>query len=117
MPASVRCAARRLLLSLSLVLAGCGWEVPPVEELPPLMLSPDAGTPARPPTVPPPTVPAGALPDAPTGVVAIAGDATVRVTWNAANGNGLPITEYTVELVPEGGRGEHYFTTFPARSP
>ncbi len=116
MPVFVPRAVPGLLLSLSLALAGCGWEVPPVEELPPLRLSPDAGTPAQPPTTPPPTVPAGALPDAPTGVVATAGDATVRVTWNAANGNGLPITEYTVELVPESGRGEHYSVNLPTLS-
>ena len=93
MPVSARRAVPGLLLSLSLALAACGWEVPPVEELPPLMLSPDAGTPARPPATPlptTPTTPTGPLPDAPTGVVATAGDASVRVRWNEATATGCP---------------------------
>jgi hypothetical protein len=96
MSVSCRPPLPAVLLSLALALAGCGWEVPPVEELPPLVLSPDAGTPGRPPPTNPGTT--GTLPDAPTGVVATAGDGSVQVTWNPANGNGARVLSYQVTI-------------------
>ena len=36
------------------------------------------------------------VPDAPTGVVAVAGNASATVTWTAPSDNGLPIVGYTV---------------------
>lgn len=100
------------LLSLALALAGCGWEVPPVEELPPLVLTRDAGTPARPPPTTP-TTPAGALPSAPVIVLATAGDGSVFVRWTAATGNGWPILSYQVTLSATSDGGTS-MTTIPA---
>jgi hypothetical protein len=37
-----------------------------------------------------------AVPDAPTGVTAVAGNATATVSWTAPSGEGLPILGYTV---------------------
>ncbi|OJF13680.1 fibronectin type III domain protein [Couchioplanes caeruleus] len=55
-------------------------------------------TPADPPPPPPkPKKPPVTKPGAPRAVRAAAGDAQVRVTWQAAPANGAPITRYVVE--------------------
>lgn len=42
----------------------------------------------------------GAVPTAPTGVTASAGDGSVDVSWSAANGNGSAVTGYEVDASP-----------------
>lgn len=53
--------------------------------------------PAPPPPPPKPKKPPVAKPGAPRAVRAAAGNAQVRVTWQAASDNGAPITRYVVE--------------------
>ena len=42
------------------------------------------------------------VPDAPTGVTAVAGDRSATVTWTAPADNGSPVTRYTVSSSPAG---------------
>lgn len=49
-----------------------------------------------------PVIPAG-RPSTPTGLKAVAGNTTVKVSWQASNGNGFPVVRYTVTASP-GGR-------------
>ena len=57
-----------------------------------------AGPPSAPVT---PAVPV-AVPSAPTGVTAVAGNGRATVTWSPAAGNGSPVLDYTLTATPGG---------------
>lgn len=89
-------------------------DVPTAPPAPPVPLPPPAAPPAPPPASrPAQPPPAPALPGAPAGVQAQAGDAQAVVSWGAANANGSPIKLYHVSWVSIAGGGANGATTMP----
>jgi titin len=81
--------------------------VPQAPTPPPPPPNPPPPTPPTPPSPPTPSPPGPdpsgpSAPDAPTGVLAVALDASARVSWTAAEPHGSPVSAYRVTASPGG---------------